>query len=155
LVVECDPHIRDLEEYFLNEAGYEVEFALDGVAALTRARAILPQIIAETAVVKRVRTGSIQADHVLGGGFPDHSINIVMGQPGTGKTIFAEQMLFENAQGDRPSLFITTLSEPLAKAVRYVQQFEFYDEQKLGTDIQYHDVGSVLTAAGPEPLTMC
>jgi circadian clock protein KaiC len=102
--------------------------------------------------VKRVRTGSIQADYVLGGGFPDHSINIVMGQPGTGKTIFAEQLLFENARGDRPSLFITTLSEPLTKAVRYVQQFAFYDEQKLGTAIQYHDVGSVLTAAGPDGL---
>jgi circadian clock protein KaiC len=102
--------------------------------------------------VNRVRTGNIQADYVLGGGFPDHSINIIMGQPGTGKTIFAEQLLFENAQGDRPSLFITTLSEPLTKAVRYVQQFAFYDEQKLVTDIQYHDVGSVLTAAGPDGL---
>jgi len=102
--------------------------------------------------VNRVRTGSIQADYVLGGGFPDHSINIIMGQPGTGKTIFAEQLLFENAQGDRPSLFITTLSEPLTKAVRYVQQFAFYDERKLGTDIQYHDVGSLLTAAGPDGL---
>lgn len=102
--------------------------------------------------MKRVRTGSIQADYVLGGGFPEHSINIVMGQPGTGKTIFAEQLLFENAQGDRPSLFITTLSEPLTKAVRYVQQFAFYDERKLGTDIQYHDVGSVLIAAGPDGL---
>jgi circadian clock protein KaiC len=102
--------------------------------------------------MNRVRTGSIQADYVLGGGFPDHSINIIMGQPGTGKTIFAEQLLFENAQADRPSLFITTLSEPLTKAVRYVQQFAFYDEQKLGTEIQYHDVGSVLTAAGPDGL---
>ncbi len=102
--------------------------------------------------MKRVHTGSIQTDYVLGGGFPHQSINIVMGQPGTGKTIFAEQMLFENAHGDRPSLFITTLSEPLAKAVRYVQQFAFYDEQKLGTDIQYQEVGSVLTATGPDGL---
>jgi circadian clock protein KaiC len=102
--------------------------------------------------MKRVRTGSAQADYVLGGGFPDHSINIIMGQPGTGKTIFAEQLLFENARSDRPSLFITTLSEPLTKAVRYVQQFAFYDAQRLGTDIQYHDVGSVLTAAGPDGL---
>ncbi len=34
LVVERDPHVRELEAYFLNEAGYRVEFAGDGAAAL-------------------------------------------------------------------------------------------------------------------------
>jgi circadian clock protein KaiC len=98
----------------------------------------------------RVPTGNPQADRVLGGGFPSNSINIIMGRPGTGKTIFAEQLLFENASADRPSLFITTLSEPLAKAVSYVQRFRFFDDRKLGTDIQYHDVGAVLVAHGPD-----
>jgi circadian clock protein KaiC len=101
----------------------------------------------------RVRTGNTQADEVLGGGFPSNSINIVMGQPGTGKTIFAEQLLFANANdGDRPLMFITTLSEPLSKAVSYVQRFGFYDEEKLGTQIQYHDIGEVLVADGPSAL---
>lgn len=54
LVVERDPHVRDLEEYFLNEAGYEVEFALDGVAALARARTILPQIIVTEILVPKL-----------------------------------------------------------------------------------------------------
>src|SRR5580692_4507607 len=54
LVVERDPHVRDLEEYFLNEAGYEVEFALDGVAALARARAILPQILVTEILVPKL-----------------------------------------------------------------------------------------------------
>lgn len=103
-------------------------------------------------LVPRVRTGNPQADEVLGGGFPGNSINIVMGQPGTGKTIFAEQLLFENAGGDRPSLFITTLSEPLAKAVSYAQRFRFFDAHKLDSDIQYHDVGAVLAADGPDVL---
>jgi DNA-binding response OmpR family regulator len=30
LVVERDPHIRELESYFLNEAGFAVDFAADG-----------------------------------------------------------------------------------------------------------------------------
>jgi circadian clock protein KaiC len=105
-----------------------------------------------TAAFPRVRTGNPQADHVLGGGFPSHSINIVMGQPGTGKTIFAEQLLFENASEDRPCLFITTLSEPLSKAVSYAQRFRFFDDRKLGTDIQYHDLGATLVAHGPDGL---
>ena len=33
---------------------------------------------------------------------------------------------------DRPILYLTTLSEPLAKVVRYLQQFSFFDEEKLG-----------------------
>jgi circadian clock protein KaiC len=101
----------------------------------------------------RVRTGNAQADDVLGGGFPSNSINIVMGQPGTGKTIFAEQLMFANADdGDRPLMFITTLSEPLSKAVSYVQRFGFFDETKLGTHIQYLDIGAVLATDGPEAL---
>ena len=37
----------------------------------------------------RIQSGNPQADEILGGGFPANSINILMGQPGTGKTIFA------------------------------------------------------------------
>ena len=62
----------------------------------------------------RIKSGNAQADEILGGGFPRNSINIVMGQPGIGKTIFAEQLLFHNAAGERPLLYVTTLSEPLS-----------------------------------------
>jgi DNA-binding response OmpR family regulator len=54
LVVERDPHVRDLEEYFLKEAGYEVEFALDGVAALTQARILVPEIIVTEILVPKL-----------------------------------------------------------------------------------------------------
>lgn len=97
----------------------------------------------------RVRTGNAQADSILGGGFPRHSINILMGQPGSGKTIFAEQLLFHNAGADdRPVLYLTTLSEPLAKVVSYLQRFAFYDEAKLGTAVVYEDVGAELSEGG-------
>lgn len=100
----------------------------------------------------RIRTGNPQADDILGGGFPRHSINIVMGDPGTGKTIFAEQLLFHNAQGERPLLYVTTLSEPLAKVVSYVQRFSFFDSERLGADIHYEDLGRALSTEGPQAL---
>lgn len=100
----------------------------------------------------RVRSGSRQVDAVLGGGFPSNSINIVIGQPGTGKTIFAEQLLFANADGERPLLFLTTLSEPLSKVLTYAQRFRFFDESKVGSAIQYQDLGGLLAAEGPAAL---
>jgi CheY-like chemotaxis protein len=45
LVVERDPHVRELERYFLEEAGYAVEFAEDGLAALEQARTLQPHIL--------------------------------------------------------------------------------------------------------------
>lgn len=96
----------------------------------------------------RLTTGNRAADDVLGGGFPARTINIVMGQPGTGKTIFVEQILFANAKPDRPVVYLTTLSEPLAKVVRFVQGFGFYDEDRMGTSVIYQDIGAVLVEDG-------
>jgi CheY-like chemotaxis protein len=45
LVVDRDPHVRELEAHFLNQAGYSVGFATDGDGALEQARKIHPEII--------------------------------------------------------------------------------------------------------------
>jgi DNA-binding response OmpR family regulator len=54
LVVERDPHVRELESYFLEEAGYGIEFADDGVAALELARAIHPRIVITEILVPKL-----------------------------------------------------------------------------------------------------
>ena len=97
---------------------------------------------------QRMSAGNDEADHILGGGFPSNSINIIMGHPGSGKTIFAEQLIFHNAGADRPILYLTTLSEPLTKVVRYLQEFRFFDEAKLGTQVIYEDIGPRLAKDG-------
>ncbi|MEX2283853.1 MAG: ATPase domain-containing protein [Gemmatimonadota bacterium] len=101
---------------------------------------------------ERMSSGNAEADHILGGGFPANSINIIMGHPGSGKTIFAEQLIFHNAGADRPILYFTTLSEPLAKVVRYLQGYRFYDENKMGTQVIYEDVGPQLAKDGAAAL---
>ena len=54
LVVERDPHVRELEAYFLNEAGYAVRFTEDGVAALELARTLRPDIIITEILVPKL-----------------------------------------------------------------------------------------------------
>jgi CheY-like chemotaxis protein len=45
LVVDRDPHVRELESHFLQQAGYSVEFEQNGESALAQARKELPDII--------------------------------------------------------------------------------------------------------------
>ena len=45
LVVERNPAVQRLERYFLEQAGYAVEFANDGLIALERARELKPKIL--------------------------------------------------------------------------------------------------------------
>src|SRR5262245_2988644 len=45
LVVERNPIVQRLEKFFLEQAGYAVEFAADGLSALARARALHPVIV--------------------------------------------------------------------------------------------------------------
>ena len=45
LVVERNPVVQRLERYFLEQAGYVVEFASDGKSALDRARELRPRIV--------------------------------------------------------------------------------------------------------------
>src|ERR1051325_7771930 len=45
LVVDRDPHIRELEAHFLDKAGFSVIFAQDGEDALAQARRTIPDII--------------------------------------------------------------------------------------------------------------
>lgn len=45
LVVEQDPHMRRLERFFLERAGFTVEFADDGRKGLEAARRLVPDIL--------------------------------------------------------------------------------------------------------------
>ncbi|MEM1666159.1 MAG: ATPase domain-containing protein [Nitrososphaerota archaeon] len=46
--------------------------------------------------VNHISTGSVELDSVLGGGFPAGSLIVVTGPPGTGKTIFAVNWIYNN-----------------------------------------------------------
>ena len=46
----------------------------------------------------RLPSGHAPLDEVLCGGLPDNAISLIMGRPGSGKTILAQQYTFRNAR---------------------------------------------------------
>lgn len=98
--------------------------------------------------IERVQTGIAHLDAILGGGLPKRSVTILSGPPGSGKTILAQQLCFHNASPSRPALYFRTLSEPTAKTLLYLKQFEFFEPKRIGRDIHFVDLGVILRAEG-------
>jgi circadian clock protein KaiC len=96
----------------------------------------------------RLSSGEPRLDAVLGGGLPANAINMVVGLPGTGKTILAQQYVFANATLERPALYLSTVSEPFDKILRYGQTLGFFDSKAVGRSVFYDDLGTVLNERG-------
>ncbi len=54
LVVERNPTVQQLERYLLEQAGFGVEFAADGIVALARARELKPTIVITEILVPKL-----------------------------------------------------------------------------------------------------
>ena len=54
LCVERDPHVRDLEAYFLTEAGFQVTVAADGIEAFALVRTLRPAIVVTEILVPKL-----------------------------------------------------------------------------------------------------
>lgn len=87
--------------------------------------------------IQRLATGVPGLDAVLGGGLPEFSFNLLAGPPGCGKTTLAHQMMFALATPERPALYFTVLGEPPIKMLRYQQQFDFFDMERLDRSIRF------------------
>jgi circadian clock protein KaiC len=96
----------------------------------------------------RLLSGHARLDQVLGGGLPMNAITLIMGLPGSGKTILAQQYAFHNASRERPSLYLSTVSEPFEKILRYGQALSFFDPTTVGESILYEDLGTILQEGG-------
>ncbi|EIW00619.1 RAD55 family ATPase [Thermoanaerobacter siderophilus] len=98
--------------------------------------------------MERLKTGVKNLDRILGGGIPLYSLNIVSGAPGSGKTIFVQNIIFNSARNELKSLYLTTISESQFKMVRHLQEFEFFSDEFFGDKFIYEDLGSVARKQG-------
>jgi circadian clock protein KaiC len=95
--------------------------------------------------IEGIRTGVPGLDSILGGGLPRYSFNLIAGNPGSGKTTMAQQILFANATEAEPALCFTVLGEPTIKMLRYQREFAFFDPARVGSAIQYVNLSEEAT----------
>ena len=97
----------------------------------------------------RLSSGNSRLDEILNGGLLKNAINLIVGVPGSGKTILSQQFTFANATREHPALYLSTLSEPLDKILRYGQGFKFFDATAIRDGrVIYEDIGPVLGEDG-------
>jgi circadian clock protein KaiC len=96
--------------------------------------------------IRQLPTGVRGLDDILGGGIPEFSFNVIAGTPGCGKTTLAHQIVFANATPKKPALYFTVLGEPAMKMLRYQQQYDFFDETRLGTSIRFINLADIVMA---------
>jgi circadian clock protein KaiC len=96
--------------------------------------------------INRLATGVPGLDQVLGGGLPEFSFNLIAGQPGSGKTTLAHQIMFALATPERPALYFTVLGEPPLKMLRYQQQFGFFDNEAINHSVHFVNLSDAAVA---------
>ncbi len=94
-------------------------------------------------------TGVPRLDDVLGGGLPSGSLALIMGPPGSGKTTLANQMAFAAARAGRKAIVFTALSEPTTKLIEHLRNFEFFDNDLIGDQLQFLSLQQFLSAGLP------
>jgi circadian clock protein KaiC len=99
-------------------------------------------------VIGRLPSGIDRLDAILGGGVVQDSINLVIGVPGSGKTMLAQRYAFHTGTPERPALYVSTVSEPLDKIIRFGQTLSFFDVASVGSRVLYEDVGKELAEGG-------
>lgn len=92
--------------------------------------------------LRLLKTGVPGLDTILGGGLPELSFNIIGGAPGSGKTTFAQQIMFNLARPGCKALFFTAMGEPPIKMLRYQQQFAFFDFDKVDESVTFISLAS-------------
>jgi circadian clock protein KaiC len=102
---------------------------------------------------QRLLSGIAGLDTILAGGFLLGGLYIVQGAPGTGKTIFANQICFHHVAGGGQAMFVTLLAENHARMIGNLRQMSFFDETRIGKEFTYLSGFSEMQQAGLPELT--
>lgn len=89
---------------------------------------------AQGSSMEMMPTGIARLDAITGGGIPKGAFIMLVGEPGSGKTVLAQQLCFnwakrqENNQDKRKAIYFSTLSETHEKLITHINKFGFYND---------------------------
>ncbi|HEX8701330.1 MAG TPA: ATPase domain-containing protein [Myxococcaceae bacterium] len=102
--------------------------------------------------VDRLTTGISGLDTLLHGGFVKGAVYMVLGMPGAGKTILANQLCFHHVfQGGR-ALYVTLLAESHTRMISNLRPMKFFDASRISDSLVYLSAYSVLEEGGLDAL---
>jgi circadian clock protein KaiC len=102
------------------------------------------ETIAPARMQERFATGVPNLDLVLGGGLLRGTIVMVVGPPGSGKTILAQQMAFSAAARGEVALYFTGYSETHDKLLAHNRSLTFFAPETIGTEVQMGSLPDLL-----------
>lgn len=71
-------------------------------------------------------------------------MTLILGRPGAGKTILAEQIAVQQAKAGKNVLILTALSESHEQLLTSLRQFSFFDEALVGNRIRFLSIQTLL-----------
>ncbi|HEY2745040.1 MAG TPA: ATPase domain-containing protein [Polyangia bacterium] len=99
---------------------------------------------------ERLATGVAGIDAILHGGLFHGGVYLVSGPPGTGKTIFGNEVAFAHARAGGKSIFCTLLAETHGRMLANIRKLSFFDEHAVGNAITYIEGFGALEESGLE-----
>ncbi|WP_404371724.1 RAD55 family ATPase [Corallococcus coralloides] len=86
---------------------------------------------------KRLITGVPRLDFITKGGLIQGSSYAIIGPPGSGKTVLANQIAFQHVKNGGKALYVTLLSESHGRMLENLSQMTFYDDSVIPDRLQY------------------
>lgn len=100
----------------------------------------------------RVETGIPGLDRILGGGLLKGGIYLIMGTPGTGKTILANQFGFNHVGRGGRALYVSLLSESHSRLFGHLKSMRFFQEERISQSFNFVSAYHVLEKEGLDGL---
>ncbi len=100
----------------------------------------------------RLQTGIAGLDTILQGGLIQGGVYMVLGMPGAGKTILANQACFHHVATGGRALYVTLLAESHARMIGNLRSLEFFEPSRIPSCMAYLSAYSVLEEGGLDAL---
>jgi circadian clock protein KaiC len=86
---------------------------------------------------QRLSTGIAGLDLILKGGLLRSRVYVLLGRPGAGKTVFANQLCFHHVASGGQAVYVSLLAEAHGHLFNNLDALTFFDRNQIGDAIHY------------------